>query len=83
MQSYNNPIDFYNRKDFYSVILQGVCDSKKKKKIYRRAHSARSAYRYARKMSDIFRNSPRFQNIILPQLNFEYKSFNRFYLFIK
>jgi len=54
MQSYNNSTDFYNRKDFYSVILQGVCDSKKK--IYRRAYSARSVYRYARKMSDIFRN---------------------------
>jgi len=61
MQSYN-PIDFYNRKDFYSVTLQGVCDSKKK--IYR------CAYRCARKMSSVFRNSPRFQNIVLTQLNF-------------
>lgn len=24
----NNPIDYYNRKSFHSVVLQGVCDSK-------------------------------------------------------
>jgi len=30
MQPHNNPTDYYNRKSFHSVILQTVCDSKKR-----------------------------------------------------
>lgn len=58
MQPHKNAIDYYNRKGFHSVILQGVCDNKKKFidvhiGVPGRIHDAR-----------VFRNSPLFQNIM-------------------
>jgi len=57
MQPYNNAVDYYNRKGFHSVILQGVCDNKKRFidvhiGVPGRVHDAR-----------VFRNSPLFRNI--------------------
>ncbi|XP_071649930.1 putative nuclease HARBI1 [Temnothorax longispinosus] len=58
MQLHNNAVDYYNKKGFHSVILQGVCDNKKRFiDVYigvpGRVHDAR-----------VFRNSPLFQNIM-------------------
>jgi len=67
MQSHNNPTDYYNRKRFHSVILQAVCDSKKRFidvliGMPGRMHDAR-----------VFRNSPFYQNImyynLIPDMN--------------
>lgn len=54
---HNNPVDFYNRKDTHSVVLQAICDHKLQFiDIYvghtGRAHDAR-----------IFRESPTFQRL--------------------
>ncbi|XP_066595829.1 putative nuclease HARBI1 [Prorops nasuta] len=57
MQPHNNEVDYYNRKGFHSVILQGVCDSSRRFidvhiGVPGRVHDAR-----------VFRNSPIFKNI--------------------
>lgn len=62
MQPYKNAVDYYNRKGFHSVILQGVCDNKKRFidvhiGVPGRVHDAR-----------VFRNSPLFQNIMYHNL---------------
>lgn len=62
IQPHNNPTDYYNRKGFHSIILQGVCDNKRRFidvhiGVPGRAHDAR-----------VFRNSPLFQNIMYHNL---------------
>lgn len=62
MQPHHNPTDYYNRKSFHSVILQGVCDNKRRFidvhiGVPGRCHDAR-----------VFRNSPLFQNIMYHNL---------------
>lgn len=57
-QLINNAIDYYNWKDFHSIILQGVCDNKARFiDIYvgmpGRMHDAR-----------VFRNSPLYRDLI-------------------
>lgn len=62
MQPYNNPTNYYNRKAFHSVILQAVCDNKRRFidvhiGVPGRCHDAR-----------VYRNSPLFQNIMYQNL---------------
>lgn len=62
MQPHNNATDYYNRKSFHSVILQAVCDSRKRFidvhiDMPGRMHDAR-----------VFRNSPLYQNIMYHNL---------------